>query len=932
MAYLVWLLLPVWESWGAPLGRWGGHAFPMVHEGRIYVADGRRVWRFSAGRWEEFARLPEEVRSGVALGADTLLLGGLGEIYWLTGQRVRSISVENTGWIYRMWRLGSSVALRGVQASLLARMRGDTLTLTPVDGDWLGAAHRSFFLRRKDSLYTYPEWRPLTKIPSPAWIEVSEVRRQLWGISQKGELISPTRGSSTLKGVRAWISPFVLTERAIWTPGSSAPFWEGRDPIYHAAYDGGLLAVLTPTELVLIYAEAPIFWVMRWSAPITQASVAAGRWIVWQGETAFSAEGTRRYPATLIEPVIYQGEWLWATPRGILRQNGQPFAAPGRYINAIAVRGDKVAWASGTEVIIRTNQKEESYKFPQPIRKLGWTGDTLRAWRAQSLYTWYRGSWRLQTLPFLPEEVVHREGHWYFRVGANWLQLRGARWDTLNQLPGTFSLPLAHAWGRVLHSFSRRETTFVITSLGLLAVLPDKRTLPPIVLSASLTGPALKGEKDRLSLPAERPFVELSWQANAAFIPTALRAYYQIGDDPPVRLVEPKLIFSLSRPGTVRLRFWVEHPWYPQPKEQVWIITVTPPWYETWWARGAAILTILGIAGGLFYLREWNLRRLQRHLTAERERLLAQTQRQQSQILQAERMANLGVMSAHIAHEINTPLGVIQSALAESLESLAGESTALPLPVEPRPSAVRVRELRNQWQATHPHLPPAQIQQLALMGYSPDQMETLRPYMESAEKWESLLRTVKLHQALRRAAEAADKLHARVQSIRTYVRGIEDSAPLPILLADSLKATVEFYRPMLRRVEVQMDFPDAPLYVRASPARLEQVWANLIQNALQAMPDGGKLTLRIESKGEKVWIYIQDTGKGIPPHLKEAIFEPLFTTKAPGEGTGLGLPLCKQIVETYGGTLKLLHSEPGYTLFGVELPLCEPPETPETGT
>ncbi len=926
MAHLVWLLLPVWESWGAPLGRWGTHAFPIVHEGRVYVVEGRRVWRFSAGRWEEFARLPDEVRSGVALGADTLLLGGLGEIHWLTGPRIRSTTVENVGWIYRMWRWGNSIALRGVQASLLARLRGDTLALTAVSGDWLGASQGRFFLRRKDSLYTYPDERPLIKIPSPAWTEVNQVRQHLWGISQKGELIPPTPSPFILKGVRSWVGPFILTERAIWVPGSSVPFWEAREPIYHAAYDAGLLAILTPTELVLVYAEAPIFWVMRWPVPMTQASIVAGRWIAWQGETAFSVEGMHRYPATLIEPAVYQGEWLWATPRGILRQNGQPFAAPGRYINALAVQGDKVAWASGTEVIIRTSQKEETYKFPQPIRKLGWTGDTLRAWRAQSLYTWYRGTWRLQTLSFLPEEVIHREGHWYFRVGTNWLRLRGTRWDTLSQPPGTFALPLAHAWGRVLHSFSRRETTFVITSLGLLAVLPNRDALPPITLSASLSGPALKVEKDHLSLPAERPFIELSWQVSAAFIPTALRAYYQIGDDPPVRLIEPKLIFSLNRPGMVRLRLWVEHPWYPQPKEQIWTITITPPWYETWWARGVAILAIIGIAGGLFYLREWNLRRLQRHLTAERERLLAQTQRQQAQILQAERMANLGIMSAHIAHEINTPLGVIRSALTESLECLAEESSVLPQPAEPRPSALRVRELRQQWQATYPHLPPVQIQQLALMGYTPDQIETLRPYMESTQKWESLLRTLKLHQALRRAAEAADKLYDRVQSIRTYVRGIEDSSPLPIPLADSLKATVEFYRPMLRRVEVQMDFPEEPLYVRASPARLEQVWANLIQNALQAMPDGGKLSLRIEPKGEKVWVYIQDTGKGIPPHLREAIFEPLFTTKAPGEGTGLGLPLSKQILETYGGTLKLLHSEPGYTLFGIELPLCEPPE------
>lgn len=924
--YLIWLALPVWESWSAPLGRWGLNAFPIVESSHIYVVDGRRVWRFAGGRWEEMIRLPEEVRSGIALGEDSLLLGGLGTLYWITPRQTRSLTVEGTGWIYRIWRAGSFIALRGVQASLTARIQDDRLLLSRVEGEWLGITDRGPVLRRRDTLFLMPERRVINMEPSTGWMEINEVSHKLWGITHSGEVLAADQKKPILKGVRTWAGPYPVGERTLWSLPAAHPLWESREPVYSAAYKDGIIGVLTPGELVLLHPKAPVQWIKRWELPITQAYLSGQRWVVWQGETAFYPDGMRRYAATLIEPVLYRGEWLWATPRGIVRQNGQPFAAAGRYVSTIAANGDRLAWASGTEVFIHNGESVRSFRFPRPVRRLGWKGDTLTAWYAQTLYQWDGRQWSVRRLTFQPEEAICLGGTWYFRTGMHWLRMGARAWDTLHRPPWLPDLPLSYQWGRPLYSFTHRETTFVFTSLGLLALTPAAGRLPPLELSAAITGPALKLHKSIFTLPAERPFVELTWRAGAPFLPAALRAYYQLGEEPPVRLTEPRLIFSLNHPGRVRLRLRVEHPWYAEGAERVWDIVVQPPWYETWWARSGAILLTLLLIGIAFYVREWYHRRLQHRITEEREKLRAQTRQQQSQLLQAERMANLGIMSAHIAHEINTPLGVIRSALAEALESLHGHGQDIPSPAEPRPGASRIRALRELWQAACPQLSPAQIQQLAVLGYTPGQWEALQPYMNDPRQWEALLHTLRLSQALHRAAEAADRLQSRVQSIRTYVRGIEESAPIPVSLAGSLQATVDFYRPMLRRIEVELHFPEDPLYVCASPARLEQVWANLIQNALQAMPEGGKLTLRIERRDRHAWVYVQDTGKGIPSHLRDAIFEPLFTTKAPGEGTGLGLPLCRQIVEAYGGSLRLLHSEPGYTLFGVELPLCAPPE------
>ncbi|WP_375433043.1 ATP-binding protein [uncultured Friedmanniella sp.] len=117
--------------------------------------------------------------------------------------------------------------------------------------------------------------------------------------------------------------------------------------------------------------------------------------------------------------------------------------------------------------------------------------------------------------------------------------------------------------------------------------------------------------------------------------------------------------------------------------------------------------------------------------------------------------------------------------------------------------------------------------------------------------------------------------------------------------------------------------PDLPL-IPAHPAELNQVWTNLIDNAVQAMPDGGTLTVRTGQEQDCVLVEIGDTGAGVPEHLQARIFEPFFTTKAVGEGTGLGLDISYRVVaQRHGGDLRLV-SVPGNTRFQVRLPLVEP--------
>jgi signal transduction histidine kinase len=102
---------------------------------------------------------------------------------------------------------------------------------------------------------------------------------------------------------------------------------------------------------------------------------------------------------------------------------------------------------------------------------------------------------------------------------------------------------------------------------------------------------------------------------------------------------------------------------------------------------------------------------------------------------------------------------------------------------------------------------------------------------------------------------------------------------------------------------------------------INQVWTNLIQNALQAMEQGGTLTLEATTDEQNITIYVSDTGEGIEPNIIENIFEPFFTTKKQGEGSGLGLDIVKKIIDKHNGQISV-QSELGVgTTFKIIIPL-----------
>jgi PAS domain S-box-containing protein len=145
-----------------------------------------------------------------------------------------------------------------------------------------------------------------------------------------------------------------------------------------------------------------------------------------------------------------------------------------------------------------------------------------------------------------------------------------------------------------------------------------------------------------------------------------------------------------------------------------------------------------------------------------------------------------------------------------------------------------------------------------------------------------------------------------------------------------LVALVEDTGELLRRlvpenVHMALRLDPVPLPVRVDRGQLEQVLVNLVVNACDAMPDGGKLTVRSgSSEGAEAWLEVEDNGSGVPDALREKIFEPFFTTKLPGKGSGLGLSVVHGIVSRHGGRVTLSNSEGGGSTFRVMLPLAKP--------
>lgn len=279
------------------------------------------------------------------------------------------------------------------------------------------------------------------------------------------------------------------------------------------------------------------------------------------------------------------------------------------------------------------------------------------------------------------------------------------------------------------------------------------------------------------------------------------------------------------------------------------------------------------------------------------EILNSQLDETQHQLLQSEKMASIGQLAAGIAHEINNPIGYVNS----NLTTLRGYLRDL-------------LELLQRYEGVEEHL-EGETQLLSDIQAFKSQidLEYLRDdslaLMDECD--EGITRVKKIVQDL--------KDFSRVDS------GDWEWADVHNGIDSTLNVV---WNEIKYKAEVKKIYGDLPA-VRCMPSQLNQVFMNLLVNAAQAMGERGTITISTASDNDQVAVEIKDTGCGIPADKLQRVFDPFYTTKPVGKGTGLGLSLSYGIVQKHGGTIEA-ESEVGVgTTFRVLLPVAGPPEATE---
>lgn len=175
-----------------------------------------------------------------------------------------------------------------------------------------------------------------------------------------------------------------------------------------------------------------------------------------------------------------------------------------------------------------------------------------------------------------------------------------------------------------------------------------------------------------------------------------------------------------------------------------------------------------------------------------------------------------------------------------------------------------------------------------------------------------------------REMEGLEKALDRAGNLSKSLMGLARGGPGPSRTFDLLAHMDELY-PLLRamvprNIHLTWERDEGPLPILATPGQLDQVLVNLVSNAKDATPSGGRISLRARGEGAQAVIEVQDTGSGIPDTVMARLFEPFLTTKPPGKGTGLGLSSVQAVVEHLGGTINVRSSPQEGTTFTVRLP------------
>ncbi len=334
--------------------------------------------------------------------------------------------------------------------------------------------------------------------------------------------------------------------------------------------------------------------------------------------------------------------------------------------------------------------------------------------------------------------------------------------------------------------------------------------------------------------------------------------------------------------------------------------------------------------------------------TAELQKALQNLRATQEQLIFSEKMAALGQLIAGIAHEINSPLGAIKGSAETLIETLPNLLRLLSSLQAQEPQTISTlwswiqntllakerpiltsreeRALRKRFAARleEAGLPDAEstARRLVEAGlYQENDLDPIRSLLHIPETIDLIYLLGQLRLQLENILLASQRTRKVVFALKSYVHTSGDrSTPVLTDLPESIDTILTLYQNQLKQgVEVETYYDSSLPKLHLFADEIGQVWTNIIQNAIQAMNGQGRLRIEAQIDGDFIRVSFTDNGPGIPPEILPRIFDPFFTTKSRGEGTGLGLDICRRIVEKHHGRLEV-SSQPGQTTFHVLLP------------
>ncbi|MBI9018029.1 MAG: PAS domain S-box protein [Phycisphaerae bacterium] len=326
-----------------------------------------------------------------------------------------------------------------------------------------------------------------------------------------------------------------------------------------------------------------------------------------------------------------------------------------------------------------------------------------------------------------------------------------------------------------------------------------------------------------------------------------------------------------------------------------------------------------------------------RHEQQELTKTFEQLKNTQDQLILSEKMAALGHLIAGIAHEINSPLGAIgatNDTIATNIESTASHLPDICrwansphgpfvfqiindcLKNQTLTTTISSREKRQLRQNLGDYLNLNNIdnaEEIACKLIDMNLQESVDKYLsllknpDSLKILEQISNLTTISNCCEIIGTASNKISKIINALRTYTHtGIEDlQVKQQVNLRDNIETVLVLFQNKFRQgIELEKIYNGNPV-ISAVPDQLSQVWANLIQNALQAMDYKGLLTINLEAIDNGAAVSIQDSGLGMDDATLKRIYEPFFTTKAPGEGTGLGMDIVRKIIESNNGRIDI---------------------------